>query len=57
MTEERKQKLRQLLEEAMDNMEVRISSGDKYQLPSMDVDKYKWHLRQSWTSYSEGPYG
>ena len=53
MTEERKQKLRQLLEEAMDNMEVRISSGDKYQLPSMDVDKYKWHLRQSWTSYSE----
>ncbi len=53
MTEERKEELRQLLQEAMNNLEVRISSGDTYRLPSMDVEKYKWHLRQSWASYSE----
>lgn len=51
MTEERKQELKQLLEEAVENLE--IASRFTYPpMPSVDIDKYNWHLRKSWTSYS-----
>lgn len=51
MTEERKQELRQLLQEAMENLEI-VSRFTHPPMPSIDIDKYKWHLRESWTSYS-----
>ena len=51
MTEERKEELRQLLSEAIENLE--IESRFTYPpMPSIDINKYKWHLRESWTSYS-----
>ena len=51
MTEERKQELRQLLQEAMNNLEIRPRFTNP-PLPSVDINQYKWHLRESWTSYS-----
>ena len=48
MTEERKQELQQLLEDAMDNLE--IQSGG-FEGLSVTPDEYKQHLRRSWTSY------
>ena len=51
MTEKRKQELRQLLKEAMENLEI-VSRFTYPPMPSIDIDKYKWHLRKSWTSYS-----
>ena len=52
MTEERKQELRQLLQEAMENLEIRLRSEGKTQLHrSIDIDKYKEHLQQRWASY------
>ena len=50
MTEERKQKLRQLLNEAMMCLEIR-RSGTKPSLLPMQV--YRMLLQQRWTSYSE----
>lgn len=51
MTEERKEELRQLLNEAMENLEM-VSRFTYPPMPSIDIDKYKWHLREAWTSYS-----
>ena len=51
MTEQRKEELRQLLNEAMENLEI-VSRFTYPPMPSIDIDKYKWHLRKSWTSYS-----
>ena len=51
MTEERKEELRQLLNEAMENLEI-VSRFTYPPMPSIDIDKYKWHLREAWTSYS-----
>ena len=53
MTEKRKQELRQLLEEAIACLEIQPHLGNTRQLPTIDVDRYKWHLQQSWASYSE----
>ena len=53
MTEKRKQELRQLLEEATACLEIQPHLGNTRQLPTIDVDRYKWHLQQSWASYSE----
>ncbi len=55
MTEERKQKLRQLLCEAMENLEIRPLSSNSSQSPSMDVHNYRRRLQQRWTFYSESP--
>jgi len=51
MTEARKAELRLLLNEAMENLEI-VSRFTYPPMPSIDIDKYKWHLRKSWTSYS-----
>ena len=51
MTEERKQELRQLLNEAMANLEIRRSSGVEFSL--LPVEVYRTRLYQSWTSYSD----
>ena len=46
MTEERKQVLRQLLHEAMECLEIRQRSGNRTQLPSMNIRRYKTELEQ-----------
>ena len=52
MTEERKQELRQLLQEAIENLEIRLCSEGKTQLShSIDIDEYKKLLQQRWASY------
>ena len=51
MTEKRKQELTHLLHEAMENLEIRPRFTHP-PLPFIDIEKYKWHLRASWTSYS-----
>ena len=51
MTEKRKQELRQLLNEATANLEIRSYSG--FEGLSITLDQYKWHLRASWRSYSK----
>ena len=53
MTEERKQELRQLLQiaTAQENLETRPYYG--FNGLSITPDQYKWHLRESWRSYSE----
>ena len=53
MTEERKQELKQLLQEAMENLEIRQRSADGSPLPPIDVRGYRAHLQQYWKSYSE----
>ena len=54
MTEERKQELRQLLEEATkeENLEIRRSKAG-VSLPSIDVSEYKELLLHRWVSHSE----
>ena len=49
MTEERKEELRQLLEEAMACLEIQERVGDKTPLA---IDVYKKLLQKRWTSYS-----
>ena len=49
MIEERKQELRQLLNEAIENLEIQSRSGDRYSFP---VEVYIEHLRERWKSYS-----
>ena len=53
MTEERKEELRQLLQiaTAQENLETRPYYG--FNGLSITPDQYKWHLRESWRSYSE----
>ena len=50
MTEERKQELRQLLNEAMASLEIRPRSRVESSL--LPVDVYRKQLQQRWTSYS-----
>ena len=47
MTEERKQELKQLLNEAMASLEIRRTGTDPALLP---IDVYREHLQQCWTS-------
>ena len=51
MTEERKQELRLLLQEAIANLEIQPYGG--FDGLSITLDQYKRHLRQSMMSYSE----
>ena len=49
MTEEKKQKLRQLLHEALENLEIRLSSANRPQLPPIiNTDEYRHILQQDW---------
>ena len=50
MTEERKQELRRLLEEAMGSLVARSHLGQR---SSLSVDEYGRRLRERWASYSE----
>ena len=52
MTEQRKEELRQLLYEAMEDLEIRPRLAHRFPLPPMDVHTYKAYLRKHWTSYS-----
>ena len=57
MTEERKQELRQLLDEAMERLEIRHSGPQSSlrfveTMPSfLSVNTYRKHLQQRWTAY------
>ena len=50
MTEKKKQELKQLLDEAMVNLEIRRSGTKPSLLP---VEVYRQHLQRRWTFYSE----
>ena len=52
MTEKRKQELRQLLNQAIESLEIRRSKAGVL-LPSIDVRKYKELLLHRWSSHSE----
>ena len=62
MTEERKQELRQLLEEATteENLKIRYVHGQgkiyRYEL-SIPIDEYRDYLQARWASYSTEPSG
>ncbi len=51
MIEEKKEELRQLLEEATADLEIQPRFTHP-PLPSIDMHKYKWYLQEAWTSYS-----
>ena len=51
MNEERKQKLTQSMHEAMAYLEIQPRYTHP-PLPPIDINKYKWYLQESWTSYS-----
>ena len=51
MNQERKQELTQLLHEAIECLEIKPRFTHP-PLPPVDIDKYKWYLQESWTSYS-----
>ena len=53
MKEERKQQLRQLLQEAITSLEIQPRSANKSQLTSINVHEYRSLLQQRWASYSE----
>ena len=53
MTDERKQELTQLLQEALANLEIRRDSADRYEC--IPVEAYEAVLKQHWTSYSLSP--
>lgn len=57
MTEERKQELKQLLQEARENLEIRQRSAGGSSLPPIDIRGYGTHLRQYWKSYSQTSLG
>ena len=59
MTEERKEKLRQLLRNATapENLEIQQRSPNSPPLPPIDIRVYRAHLRQYWKSYSETSLG
>ena len=50
MTEERKRELRRLLEEAMEDLEIRSRLRDRDSSP-VDVHTYRQYLQQLWTFY------
>ncbi len=54
MNEDRKQKLIQLLQETMENLEIRPRPTNEENLLSIiDIPTYKEHLQQYWQSHSE----
>ena len=52
MTEERKEELRQLLQEAIENLEIRCRPEVRDQFRSIDVDEYRSYLQEHWATYS-----
>ena len=52
MTEEKKDELKQLLNEAIENLEVRCRPEVRGQFPSIDVNEYRNYLQEHWTTHS-----
>lgn len=52
MTEERKEELRQLLQEAIENLEIRCRPEVRDQFQSIDVDEYRSYLQEHWETHS-----
>ena len=52
MTEQRKQKLRQLLQEAIAILEIRLRSANSSQVQTIDISEYRKDVQQNWTSHS-----
>ena len=53
MTENKKQELRHLLQEAIANLKIELDSTNKPQLPAViDIHQYRSILQQSWRDYS-----
>lgn len=52
MTEERKHELRQLLQEAIENLEIRCRPEVRDQFRSIAVDEYRSHLQEHWATHS-----
>lgn len=56
MTENKKQELTQLLQEALANLEIRLDSANKYQLPPIiNLNEYRLILQQCWLYHSIDP--
>lgn len=53
MTEEKREELKQLLQEAMENLEIRQRSANSSPLSPIDIHGYREHLRQYWKSCSD----
>ena len=53
MTEGRKEEIKQLLQEAMENLEIRQRSVNGSPLSPIGIQGYRDHLRQYWQSYSD----
>ena len=53
MTKKRKEELRQLLEEAIENLKIRHNLLGWLGLPSLELGEYRGHLNRAWTSHSE----
>lgn len=56
MTEAKREELKQLLQEAMENLEIQQRSANSSPLSPMDLHGYRVHLRQYWQSYSDTSY-
>ena len=52
MTEERKRELRQLVKEAIENLEIQCRPEVRYQFRPIDVDEYRSYLQEHWTTHS-----
>lgn len=52
MNEKRKEELRRLLEEAMENLEVQCRPDLRSQFPSIDVDDYRSYLYEHWETHA-----
>ena len=52
MTDERKGKLQQLLNEAIENLEIQCRPEVRDQFQSIDVDEYRSYLQEHWTTHS-----
>ena len=52
MTEKKKQELKQLLHEALANLEIRLRSANSSQVLTIDIHEYRMDVQQSWTSHS-----
>ena len=52
MIEERKEELRQLLTEAIGNLEVRCRPEIRSEFPTIDVDEYRSYLQKHWETHA-----
>ena len=57
MTEERKEELRLLLNEAMENLKIQHNLLGWFGLPSLELDRYRGHLNQTGHLIQRNPHG